>query len=187
MNAEQKLTPPAIGQIWPGQGGIYGGIRQYPEGPYHIIGAERDVPGRYQYGGYGVLVEAAKSPTDGRANTLALVNSLIASVGEQIKANALISEVLDQIPEDKRDEYQAAIAAASYTADGHRDFYLGSIGELNHFWQYAPESFDQSWYYISSTQRSALSAFLLDFENGLQYSYGKDLEFLVRPVRRLPI
>ncbi|MCV4343283.1 DUF1566 domain-containing protein [Pseudomonas capsici] len=187
MNAEQKLTPPAIGQIWPGQGGIYGGIRQYPEGLCHIVSAEKDIPGRHQHGGYGTSVEAAENRTDGRANTLALLNSLIVSIGEQIKAGALISEVLDQIPEDKRAEYQAAIVAASHTADGHTDFYLPAIGELNHFWQYAPESFDESWYYISSTQRSANDAFSLHFELGHQHDYAKDNEFLVRPVRRLPI
>ncbi|MCV4343261.1 DUF1566 domain-containing protein [Pseudomonas capsici] len=184
MTQKEKLTPPAIGQIWPGQGGIYGGLRQYSEGLCHVIYAENDVPGRHEYGRYGVSVEAAESRADGRANTLALLNSLIASIGEQINAGALISEVLDQIPADKRAEYQAAIVAATYTAEGHTDFYLPSIGELHHAWQYLPESFATDWYYWSSTQFSAHYACTMDFGSGWLYVNVKDNERVVRPVRR---
>ncbi|WP_095067867.1 DUF1566 domain-containing protein [Pseudomonas sp. Irchel 3A18] len=159
MNAEQKLTPPAIGQIWPGQGGIYGGIRQYPEGLCHVIYAANDVPGRHAFGDYGVKVDA-ESRTDGRANTKALL------------ANEGV--------------HHAAIAAASYTADDHKDFYLPAVGELNQGWQYAPESFAKDWYW-SSSQRSANHAFLLHFEDGIQFIYVKHGECFVRPVRRLPI
>ncbi|MCV4287912.1 DUF1566 domain-containing protein [Pseudomonas capsici] len=160
MNAEQKLTPPAIGQIWPGQGGIYGGIRQYPEGMCHVIFAEKDVEGRHAFGDYGVKVDA-ESRTDGCANTKALLA--------------------------REGKHPAAIAAAAYTADGHEDFSLPSIAELNHAWSYLPDSFDQSWYYISSTQRSANLAFFMLFGAGYQGSLVKVTEFLVRPVRRLPI
>ena len=157
MNAEQKLTPPAIGQIWPGQGGIYGGLRQYPEGLCHIIFAAEDVPGRHAYGDYGNSVEAT-SRTDGRANT----QVLLARDGK----------------------HPAAIAAAGYSADGHSDFYLASIGELHHGWQFLPESFATDWYYGSSTQFSANYAYYLDFEDGWLYCNRKDYERLVRPVRR---
>lgn len=158
MNAPAQLTPPAIGEIWPGQGGIYGGLRQYPEGLCHIIFAAEDVPGRHAYGDYGTEVEGADSRTDGRANTAVLLA--------------------------REGKHQAAIAAAGYTADGHNDFYLLSIGELHHAWQYLPESFDASWYYGSSTQFSADYAYGLDFEYGWLNAYDKDLERLVRPVRR---
>ncbi|MCQ1993684.1 DUF1566 domain-containing protein [Pseudomonas sp. Eb3] len=157
MNAEQKLTPPAIGEIWPGQGGIYGGIRQYPEGLCHIIFAAEDVPGRHAYGGYGVNVEAV-SRTDGRANTEALV-------GHEGK-------------------HPAAIAAVGYAADGHTDFYLPSIGELHHGWQFLPDSFAIDWHYWSSSQRSANDAYFMGFEVGWLSSSHKGLECLVRPVRR---
>ncbi|WDY60365.1 DUF1566 domain-containing protein [Pseudomonas sp. PSKL.D1] len=157
MNAEQKLTPPAIGEIWPVQGGIYGGIRQYPEGLCHIIFAVEDVPGRHAYGDYGVKVEAV-SRTDGRANTEVLVG--------------------------REGKHPAAIAAAGYTADGHADFYLPSIGELHHAWQFLPESFAIDWYYWSSSQFSAYSAYFMHFEGGWLYGLGKGVERLVRPVRR---
>jgi hypothetical protein len=160
MNAQAQLTPPAIGQIWPGQGGIYGGIRQYPEGLCHVIFAAEYLPGRYEFGDYGTSVDAT-SRTDGRANT----ETLLAREGK----------------------HPAAIAAAAYTADGHADFSLPSIGELNHGWQYAPDSFAADDWYVSSSQRSAYHAFSLDFEGGYQYYGGKGHELRVRPVRRLPI
>ncbi|MEB6589661.1 DUF1566 domain-containing protein [Pseudomonas asiatica] len=157
MNAPAQLTPPAIGEIWPGQGGIYGGIRQYSEGLCHIIFAAEDAPGRHAYGDYGNSVEAA-SRTDGRANTALLIA--------------------------REGKHPAAIAAASYNADGHHDFYLASIGELHHGWQFLPESFATDWYYGSSTQFSAYYAFIMDFEGGWLNDVLKDGERLVRPVRR---
>ncbi|WP_210014950.1 DUF1566 domain-containing protein [Pseudomonas palmensis] len=157
MNAQQQLTPPAVGKPWPGQGGIYLGLRHYPEGLCHLIAAANDVPGRHAFGDYGVSVEAL-SRTDGRANT----NTLIAREGK----------------------HPAAIAAAEYEADGHKDFYLAAIGEIHHAWQYAPESFATDWYYISSSQRSANLAFDMNFADGSQSSFGKYYELRVRPVRR---
>ncbi|MEW7854758.1 DUF1566 domain-containing protein [Pseudomonas chlororaphis] len=156
MNAQQQLTPPAIDEVWPGQGGIYGGLRQYPEGLCHVIFAAKDV-GRHAYGDYGVSTKAI-SRTDGRANTAIL----IARTGK----------------------HPAAIAAAAYTADSHADFYLPAIGELHHGWQYAPESFSEEWYYLSSSQRSAYFAFGMNFDDGYPGLSGKDLERRVRPVRR---
>ncbi|AZD84983.1 hypothetical protein C4K14_2149 [Pseudomonas chlororaphis subsp. aureofaciens] len=156
MNAQQQLTPPAIGEVWPGQGGIYGGLRQYPEGMCHVIFATEDV-GRHAYGDYGISTEAT-SRTDGRANTAIL----IARTGK----------------------HPAAIAAAAHTADGHADFYLPAIGELHHGWQYAPESFSEEWYYLSSSQYSADSAYGMVFVDGWLYHYGKHNVRVVRPVRR---
>ena len=152
-----QITIPEIGAVWPGQGGIYGGLRQYPEGLCHIIYADQDVPGRYAYGDYGVDVEAT-SRTDGRANTEILIS--------------------------RDGKHHAAIAVTAYTADGHADFYLPSIGELHHAWQFAPESFSEEWYYLSSTQRSADTAYSMLFEDGWLDTNGKDYERLARPVRR---
>ncbi|AJO79404.1 hypothetical protein [Pseudomonas sp. MRSN 12121] len=157
MNAQQQLTPPAIGEAWSGQGGIYLGLRRYPEGLCHVIVAEKDLPGRHAYGDYGVSVEAT-SRTDGRTNTAILLA--------------------------REGKHSAAIAAAGYTADGHADFYLSAIGELHHAWQYAPESFSEDWYYLSSTQYSAYGAYHMVFENGWLSLDVKDHERLVRPVRR---
>ena len=154
--ARDALTPPALGEYWPGQGGIYAGVRQYPEGLCHVIFAATDV-GKHAYGEHGTDVEAINRH-DGRENTAILIN--------------------------REGSHPAADAASAYTRDGHSDFYLPSIGELNHAWQYIPESFEGDWY-ISSTQRSANFAYLMDFEDGWLDDYGKFTERLARPVRRI--
>lgn len=154
--AGDALNPPALGEYWPGQGGIYAGVRQYPEGLCHVIFAATDA-GKHAYGEYGTEVEAV-SRHDGRENTAILVN--------------------------RDGSHPAADAAYAFTCDGHNDFYLPSIGELNHAWQYIPSSFEKDWY-VSSTQRSAYYAYTMDFEDGWLNIYGKDDERLARPVRRI--
>lgn len=94
--AGDVLNPPAIGEYWPGQGGLYGGLRHYPEGLRHIIFATVDV-GRHAYGEYGTDAQAT-SNIDGRENTAILVN--------------------------RDGAHPAADAAYAYTCDGHNDFYL---------------------------------------------------------------
>ncbi|NMY09011.1 DUF1566 domain-containing protein [Pseudomonas veronii] len=154
--APDSLAPPAIGDYWPGQGGLYGGLRHYPEGLCHIIFAAKDV-GRHSYGEYGTNVEAT-SNIDGRENTAILVN--------------------------RDGSHPAADAAYGYTCDGHNDFYLPSSGELHHGYLYLPESFEKDWY-ISSTQRSANGAYYMDFVDGWLNYYAKTNERLARPVRRI--
>lgn len=148
--------PPAIGEYWVGQGGIYGGLRHYPEGLCHIIFATADV-GKHAYGEYGTNVEAT-SNIDGRENTAILVN--------------------------RDGSHPAADAASAYTRDGHNDFYLPSSGELHHGYLYLPEAFEKDWY-ISSTQRSADTAYTMDFEDGWLRNNAKGNERLARPVRRI--
>lgn len=154
--APDSLTPPAIGDYWPGQGGLYGGLRHYPEGLCHIIFAAKDV-GKHAYGEHGTSVEAT-SNIDGLENTAILVN--------------------------RDGSHPAAEAAYAYTCDGHNDFYLPSSGELHHGYLYLPESFEKDWY-ISSTQRSADYAYSMDFGGGWLLNYGKSDERLARPVRRI--
>ncbi len=150
-----KPTPPAIGEYWPGQGGIYGGIRLYPEGMCHIIFADQDV-GKHAFGDYGTEIEGTNQ-VDGRANTALLIA--------------------------REGKHPAAIAATGYTADGHNDFYLPASGELHHGYLYLPQAFEKAWY-VSSSQFSADLAYSLDFEDGWLYNYVKFYERLVRPVRR---
>ncbi|WP_236454761.1 MULTISPECIES: DUF1566 domain-containing protein [unclassified Pseudomonas] len=154
--APDSLTPPAIGDYWPGQGGLYGGLRHYPEGLCHIIFAAKDV-GKHAYGEHGTSVEAT-SNIDGRENTAILVN--------------------------RDGSHPAADAAYAYTCDGHNDFYLPSSGELHHGYLYLPESFEKDWY-ISSTQRSAYGAYGMDFGDGWLTNDVKLYERLARPVRRI--
>ncbi|MEE8877202.1 DUF1566 domain-containing protein [Pseudomonas helleri] len=150
---DNATSVPALGEFWPGQGGIYAGIRQYADGLRHVVFSAEDV-GEHEWGAYGVEVEAS-SRIDGRINSQVLT------------ANG---------------GHPAASAAANYTADGLTDFYLPSIGELSHGWQFIPEHFKRDWHW-SSTQRSADNAFYVYFDDGDQNGYGKSNELRVRPVR----
>ena len=158
MNTALKLTPPAIGEIWPGQGGIYAGIVPARNGAeaYHLIIG--DALGRFEWGPYEVEAPAI-SLIDGKANTLALLES--------------------------SDEYPAAKAAAAHQADGHNDFYLPAAAELYEAWLNLGYK-DWGWVW-SSSQRSAYTAFYVYFDGGCQYDSGKLNDLRVRPVRRLPI
>ena len=149
---------PALGEYWPGQGGINGGpVPARGDVPAHyLIFAAKEV-GDHEYGGRGEE-SGATSKWDGLANT----KELLIEGG-----------------------HPAAEACAVYTADGHSDFYLGAAAEMYQAWVNAPESFDNDVWYQTSSQRSAYVAFLMHFVDGYQNSYGKDYEFRVRPVRRL--
>ena len=153
------ITPPTIGEYWVGQGGIYAGIQQDEDGQlHHKIFAATDV-GSFAWGEYGTETNAS-SKSNGVLNTCTL--------------------------RDTDGSFPAAEAASNYTADGHHDFVLPGIAELSHAWAFIPDSFAKEAYW-SSTQRSANSAFYVDFDVGTQYNTGKSSELRVRPVRRLPI
>ena len=153
-------TIPEIGQLWPGQGGINGGLVQARgDVPAHyLIIAAKDV-GSLEWGGRGVEVKGL-SKTDGLTNTQVLIGN-----------------------DDER-QYPAANACAEYQADGHHDFYLPAAAELYHCWVSCPEVFAQDCYYWSSSQRSAYYAFIMYFVGGLQDNVDKLNELRVRPVRR---
>ncbi|SCZ12663.1 DUF1566 domain-containing protein [Pseudomonas sp. NFACC37-1] len=150
---------PAVGEYWPGQGGINGGhVAARGDVPAHyLIFAASDV-GDHEWGGRGVEVKGL-SKTDGHTNTEVLCN------GDD-------------------NEHPAANACAEYQADGHHDFYLPAAAELYQGWLNCPEVFAQDCYYWSSSQRSAYYAFFMGFDDGLQTNVAKDYELRVRPVRR---
>ncbi|WEX18933.1 DUF1566 domain-containing protein [Pseudomonas sp. G11] len=152
---QAQVTIPEIGAVWPGQGGIYAGFmpaRNGDEGYHLVLGDEL---GRFEWGQYGDD-SPATSLIDGRANTLALIES--------------------------GGEYPAAIAVHKHEADGHTDFYLPAAAELYEIWLNLNGKL-AGWVW-SSSQRSALSAFLMLFVDGSQFYYAKGGELRVRPVRR---
>ncbi|WP_210014956.1 DUF1566 domain-containing protein [Pseudomonas palmensis] len=146
---------PAVGQPWPGQGGINGGfVPAIGDVPAHyLILAESDV-GEHEWGGRNTESKAI-SRNDGKANT----DILIAEGG-----------------------HPAAEAARAYRADDHADFDLPAASQLYQAWVHGLITEGAYW---SSSQRSAhYGAFYMDFADGYQNYYVKGYELRVRPVRR---
>lgn len=159
--ATTALTPPAIGQHWTGQGGVYMGtmpaIGDLPA-RHLIFGAES--PQRLAWGPYDTLVDGANSRTDGRTNTAAILAHKAAHGGE----------------------FPAAEWAAAYTADGHADFHLPSQADLFFASLQPDDPFAKKWHW-SSTQDGSYGAFYQSFEDGRSGWFNEGLELLVRPVR----
>jgi hypothetical protein len=162
--AEQATTWfPRIGQPWPGQG-IYAGIvRGEPGLPdYHLFASESPASAhdKLAWGGYELDAPGANSTLDGRANTLALV--------------------------DSHTDHPAAEWCHALAVDGHRDWYLPSRRELRLCWVNVPELFATGWYW-SSTQYSRHGAWYQLFDVGYQDGDDKDGQARVRAVRRFLI
>lgn len=159
LNAWQReisdAMPPAVGQYWQGQGGIYAGEHEYPEGRCHVVFAAADLSGI----AYGAPNETSgvSSLMDGQANTHRLI----------------------RLP----DSHPAAEAAQNFQADGHADFYLPSLEELERAHGLIFDSFKLT-RYLSSTECSAFEAFGLDFALGWRAMVHKKSEITVRPMRR---
>lgn len=155
------LTPPAIGQYWPSQGGVYMGtvpaIAHLPA-RHLIFGAE--APQSLTWGPYGTTVDGANSRIDGAANTAAILAHKAANGGD----------------------FPAAEWAAAYTADGHNDFHLPAQADL-FFASLQPTAlFALAWHW-SSTQTSSDYAFFQSFEDGHSLWGDKDDACRVRAVR----
>lgn len=147
-------TIPALGEYWPGQGGVNAGfVAACGDVPAHyLILGDRDL-GEFKWGRYREESEAT-SRWDGKANT----DALIAAGG-----------------------HPAAEAARAYAADGHADFDLPAAAQLYQVWVHGLISEGAYW---SSSQRSADHAFYMYFDVGNQSTGGKLNELRVRPVRR---
>lgn len=161
--APSALTVPAIGERWTGQGGYYAGIIRGRDGRPggHLIIAPPDSDGiDLAWGELGKEVAGASSPWDGQTNTQALIKS--------------------------GGKHPAAKHASAFSCEGHSDYHLGSHAEMGIAWANVPELFESTWYWTSS-QSSALYAWIQYFDGGSQYYTGKGYEGRVRPVRLIPI
>lgn len=149
--------PPELGQVWPGQGGIYVGILPAigNRPAMHLI-AGPECADRLKWGPYEDETPAT-SRHDGRANTQALVAS--------------------------RDKYPAAWWCSNQQVDGHADWHLPSQAELFMALLYAPQAFEKESWYWSSTQDSRTYAFVQDFAYGYSGWRAKGLELRVRAFR----
>lgn len=156
------LTPPPIGEFWEGQGGIYAGLMrgEGSQPDYHLVVAVGDQVEveEITWGGAGQAEPRACSDRDGRANTLALIES--------------------------EHSHPAAEWAATREVDGHRDFYLPAHRELRLCWVNVPELFADAWYW-SSTQYSPSLAWIQAFVVGGQHGAHEVSEYRARAVRRV--
>lgn len=156
----QAIQIPAIGQQWPGQGGVNAGLMRGENGKpdYHLIISTEDAgKSSLTWGSYGTEVDGANFEFDGLENTTAL-----------LKADS---------------DHPAAEFAAGVVIDGHNDYYLPARRELSLMYANCPELFDDEWHW-SSTQYSSNVAWGQDFEYGLQYITYKVIKLAVRAVRR---
>ncbi len=158
---EQQPTPPAIGQHWQGQGGIYAGIMRDADRQWHLILATKEAADiDEEWGTYGETITGEFSRRDGLHNTQLIL------AGE---------------PENKIASY-----ITSLIIDGHNDFYWPAQCENNLLFNNLPEHLSHEWHW-SSTQYSARSAWSQLFEGGNQGISSKDNSLAARAVRRLSI
>lgn len=159
--AEPAITAsgiPAIGEYWPGEGGVNGGLFPGGDKPYYlIVPTGSDAEAAQEWGGYGDELNGANSPWDGQANTADLVG-------------------VDT-------SHPAAQFCANFERDGHKDFYLMARREASFLEITVPEVFTQAYHWTSS-QRSAHNAYSMDFADGWLNFNDKYDERLARPVRR---
>lgn len=161
------LTLPAFGAAIPGQGGIFAAILRGPvvdgiEQPPFALLVSDAAAGEFEditWGEYGKDVAGTSSRLDGKANTDAMVAA----------------------------GCPAALKVRELTIEGHADWYLPSLGELNSAAANVPELFSTDDYYWTSTQHSRLIAFAQDFEYGDSHWGLKGDEHRVRAFRRIPL
>lgn len=153
------LTPPALGELWAGQGGVYAGLMRGEDGQpdYHLVVAT-DAAGQLkaEWGCRGTEIKGASSRNDGLANTKAM-----AEAGSQLAKDMLALEI-----------------------GGHSDFYLPAQAELMLCFANAREHFPKEWHW-SSTQCSADYAWGQHFSDGTADGYDKYGEGRARAVRRV--
>lgn len=158
-----SFAPPAIGQHWHGQGGVYAGlVRGVDAQPdYHLI-VPTDPDGQLdeiEWGSQGKNEPAATSDRDGLANTRALF--------------------------DSEHEHPAAQWATDLQIDGLRDWYLPARHELRLCYLNVPELFKTDGCYTSSTQCSPNDAWVQHFDGGDQYGGHKVTTRRAVAVRRV--
>jgi hypothetical protein len=162
-----QLTLPAFGALIAAQGGHFAGIvrghknQDGSEQPAYaiLVSPASNELQDFAWGQYGKEIAGCADRRNGKANTAAMLQA----------------------------ECAAAIAVHNLDVDGHKDWYLPSLGEMNIAAANVPELFAGDGIYWTSTQGSRYVAFVQDFASGNSYWYVKDLEFRVRAFRQIPL
>lgn len=195
--AAESLGLPAIGEAY--GGGFVSGITRDPDTGKRYLnitaGAEHELVGAW--GEYGKKIEGAGSFTNGRANTEAMA---AAGSGLAIKVLALTISGFSDWAIPARDQQELQYRHFKPTTEENWQYARSGdnpnsepVGLLyteedpsqtvhEAFRAGGKEAFKPRAYW-SSSQRSAYSAFYLNFEDGCQSYYGKIIELRVRPVR----
>lgn len=193
--AAPAFTLPEIGQAY--GGGFFSGITVQDGKRYMLITAGREHELEGEWGEYGTKIEGADSFTDGRANTEAMA-AAGSELAQQVLALSIGGHNDWAIPARDQQELQyrnlkpTARENYCYGRDGDNPNSL-PIGLLytaesptkttvGAFREGGSEAFQPSWYW-SSSQRSADTAFTMDFAGGYHVNYAKYDELRVRPVR----
>lgn len=159
-SVETLVGIPAIGELWPGQGGYNGGY--FPARgdvkAHHLIVASLKEDLDLAYGGRDKRIAGADDKDDGLKNCQALIAS--------------------------GHEHPAAKFCLDYREDGHADYFLGARRQMLFLAATVPQLFRTDRYYWTSTRASSDHAVGQAFGDGCQVSNGMQVEHLVRPVRR---
>jgi hypothetical protein len=152
---------PSIGAVWPGEGGVNGGLGRKEDGtpgwlivPPIPVGYFKEV----EYGGRGVDIDGATSWYDGLANTRAL----LATGGS----------------------YPAARKCADLVYEGHHDYFLPAKLQLAQIYASLHGVIPKEWV-LSSTQYSADNAWGQYFDDGTIYYWLKGLRAGALAVRSI--
>lgn len=162
---QSTIILPAFGTAIAGQGGHFVAIMRGPtvdgvqQQPLALLACDAAHEKETEWGTYGKKLDGCDSRTDGHANTLAMLAA----------------------------DCPAAVHARGLSVDGHSDYFVPSLGELNTAAANAPELFDAEGVYWTSTQPSSNYAFAQGFEYGNSYWTSKYNEFRVRPFRVIPL
>lgn len=161
-----QINLPAFGAVIAGQGGHFAGIMRghtfdgVEQEPYALIISPKSADIlEVAWGPYGEEVKDADSRANGAANTAAMLTN----------------------------DCPAATAVNQFEHDGHKDFFLPALGQLNAAAANVPELFDSEGVYWTSTQYSRHYAFVQDFAGGGSGGGAKDDEVRVRPFRQIPL
>ncbi|MGE0329710.1 MAG: hypothetical protein AB7P37_03345 [Ramlibacter sp.] len=158
-HATPVIAMPAVGDLWPEQGGHLGAILGAGADAVAVIVIDRlhEITG--QWGTYGLDVPNACSRTDGLANTVAM-----AEAGSAI-----------------------ALQARALRAGGKDDWHIPARDIARALADQAPQLFDHSPWYWTSTQDDSHGAYAQGFAYGNSYWSDKDDELRVRAVRTIQL
>lgn len=164
--SKSTVTLPAFGTYIAGQGGFFSAILRGPtadgvqQPPYALLVSDA-AAGEIEAVTWGEYKDTpgTSSRTDGQSNTDAMVQA----------------------------ECPAALRVREISIDGHTDFYLPALGELNSAAANVPELFSTDDWYWTSTQVSRDGAFVQGFEGGLSYWSSKGTERRARAFRRISL